>query len=40
MRTDFKTLDFEIIGESHTKEMRLKIFNMPKGLPVDTNLID
>lgn len=40
MRTDFKTLDFEIIGESHAKEMRLKIFNMPKGLPVDTNLID
>lgn len=40
MRTDFKILDFEIIGESHTKEMRLKIFNMPKGLPVDTNLID
>ena len=40
MRTDFKTLDFEITGESHSKEMRLKIFNMPKGLPIDINLID
>lgn len=40
MRTDFRNLDFEIIGESHSKEMRLIIYNMPKGKYIDTEKID
>ena len=40
MRTDLRTLDFEILGESHSPEMRLIIHNFPSGIYIDQNRID
>lgn len=40
MRTDLRALDFEILGESHSPEMRLIIHNLPSGIYIDQNCVD
>ena len=40
MRTDLKNLDIEILGESHSSEMRLLIHNLPSGLYIDQNIVN